>query len=105
MAISWMKTGEESHKAHEEQKAKQAVRNEERKAFRFFLQEQKDASGNKTGKYDEASIWFVDGAIGKYGALNPPRFYEHNVYLTTGGWQNIVCPEQTLPNKAKESAA
>lgn len=91
MAISWLKQGEESAKILEQEKAAQAKRQAEQgKTFRFWM---------KPG--DEASIWFVDGVMSPKGYLTPPRYYEHTV-MFNNSWDNIVCPQQTMPN-SKES--
>jgi hypothetical protein len=90
MAVSWLKQGEDSAKLHEQEKAAQIKRQSEQgKSFRFWLK-----------KGDEASIWFVDGALHTKGYLAPPRYYEHTVFFNNT-WDNIVCPQQTMPS-AKE---
>lgn len=88
MSVSWLKQGEESAKAFEQEKAAAEKRKAEQgKAFRFFL----------PGPGEEASLWFVDGVLSPKGYLTPPRFYEHFV-MFNGKWDNVVCPQQTDPS-------
>lgn len=99
MSVDWMSKGEDSAKVFEQEKAAQEKRRQEQgKAFRFYLKETKKGSG----VYEEAPLLFVDGDLGPKGYLIPPRFYEHGYIFHQGDYHNIVCPEQTLPHKAKE---
>ena len=74
-------------KAQQEAEQRQA---EKGKLFRFWMKEK-----------EEARITFVDGELATEGALagypDPPRYYEHNLFLN-GSWNNfVVCPEKTDP--------
>lgn len=86
MSVGWLATGDESAKLAEKEKvAAEQRKAEQGKAFRFWI---------KPGQ--EASVWFVDGVLSSKGILQPPRFYEHTV-LFNGKWDNIVCPQMTVP--------
>jgi hypothetical protein len=87
MGVTWMKTGDESKKmAQQAEQEAEKRRAEIGKMFRFFMKPK-----------EERKIIFVDGALDAQGFLNPPRFYEHNLYLN-GSWGNtFVCPEKTDP--------
>jgi len=63
--------------------------------FRFWLKEK-----------EEARITFIDGQLSTEGPLagfpDPPRYYEHNLYLN-GAWNNFfVCPEKTNPDSGEK---
>jgi hypothetical protein len=69
----------------------EARREQSGKLFRFWMKEK-----------EEARITFVDGELSKEGALtgylDPPRYYEHNLFLN-GQWNNFYyCPEKTNPD-------
>lgn len=86
MSVEWLKTGSESQKMADAEKAvTEKRRAEQNKMFRFFLK-----------KKGEGKVLFVDGDLGPQGYLTPPRFYEHFVNFN-GDWVNIVCPQQTNP--------
>lgn len=86
MAFKFLKTGAESAKLAEKHKAEQEARKNDNKAFRYWL---------KQG--EEGRVTFVDGELSPTGHLNPPRYYEHSLYLN-GTWNNFfVCPEKTNP--------
>lgn len=66
-------------------------KSEQGRMFRFWMKEK-----------EEARITFVDGNLATEGALagylDPPRYYEHNLFLN-GVWNNFfVCPERTSPD-------
>ena len=88
MAFTFLKTGADSVKL-----AQRAAAEQQRdKLYRFWLKEK-----------EEARITFVDGELSKEGPLmgymDPPRYYEHNLFLN-GQWNNFfVCPERTDPEK------
>lgn len=96
MAFSFLKRGAESAKLA----AKAAAENEQRqsekgKLFRFWMKEK-----------EEARITFVDGELATEGPLagypDPPRYYEHNLFLN-GSWNNfVVCPEKTNPDSGEK---
>ena len=92
MAFKFLKTGAASAKMMQQAAAEQeARRSQENKLFRFWMKEK-----------EEARITFVDGELAKEGALagylDPPLYYEHNLYLN-GSWNNpYPCPEKTNPD-------
>lgn len=92
MAFKFLKTGAESAKLAQKAAAEQEQRKSEQgKMFRFWLKEK-----------EEARITFVDGDLATTGQMegypDPPRYYEHNLYLN-GSWNNFFfCPEKTNPN-------
>lgn len=92
MAFTFLKTGAESAKMAAKAAAEaEQRRSEQGKMFRFWLKEK-----------EEARITFVDGNLATEGPLagypDPPRYYEHNLFLN-GVWNNFfVCPEKTNPN-------
>ena len=92
MGFTFLKTGAESAKMAQRAAAEQEQRQSERgKLFRFWMKEK-----------EEARITFVDGELAKEGALagylDPPRYYEHNLFLH-GQWNNFFyCPEKTNPD-------
>lgn len=96
MAFKFLKTGADAAKlakrAQEEAEARRAAQN---KMFRFWLKEG-----------EEARITFVDGDLatsGEYeGYPNPPRYFEHNLYLN-GSWNNFFyCPQETNPDSGEK---
>lgn len=92
MAFTFLKTGAESAKMAQRAAAEQEQRKADQgKMFRFWMKEK-----------EEARITFVDGDLAKEGPLagypDPPRYYEHNLFLN-GAWNNFfVCPEKTNPD-------
>jgi hypothetical protein len=87
MAFKFLKTGAESAKLAQRAAAEaEARRLEQGKMFRFWMKEK-----------EEARITFVDGDLNAEGFLCPPRYYEHNLFLS-GTWNNFyLCPEKTAP--------
>jgi len=92
MAFTFLKRGAESAKMAAKAAAEaEQRRSEQGKLFRFWMKEK-----------EEARITFVDGELSKEGALtgylDPPRYYEHNLFLN-GQWNNFFyCPEKTNPD-------
>jgi hypothetical protein len=92
MAFTFLKRGAESAKMAQKAAAEaEARRDQSGKMFRFWMKEK-----------EEARITFVDGELAKEGALagylDPPRYYEHNLFLN-GQWNNFYyCPEKTNPD-------
>jgi hypothetical protein len=103
MAVDWMKQGEESAVIAQQEASAQAARKETQgKAFKFYLGAIKQSN---PPKWEEASVWFVDGEWSpKYNAMIPPRWYEHNV-LVSGNYTQFICPEKTLPAMAAKDPA
>jgi len=92
MALEFLKKGAASAQLAKKQEAEaQAYRESQGKMFRFWLKEK-----------EEARITFIDGDLTTEGYLQPPRYYEHNLYLN-GSWMNFfVCPEKTMPETASD---
>lgn len=92
MAVSWLKKGADSAKLAQKEEAEAQKRKEEQgKAFRFWMKED-----------EEARITFVDGDLGSEGFLLPARYYEHNLKIN-GKWNNFfVCPEKTHPDSGEK---
>lgn len=92
MAFTFLKTGAASAKMAQRAAAEAEQRKSEQgRMFRFWMKEK-----------EEARITFVDGNLATEGALagylDPPRYYEHNLFLN-GVWNNFfVCPERTSPD-------
>ena len=92
MAFTFLKTGAASAQLAKKAAAEaEQKRGEQGKLFRFWMKEK-----------EEAQITFVDGELAKDGPLagmpDPPRYYEHNLFLN-GTWNNFfVCPEKTNPD-------
>jgi hypothetical protein len=92
MGVNWMKTGAESAKIADKDKAEaEAKKAAMGNTWRFFLKQN-----------EEARITFVDGDLVQTDVgmiLGPPRFYEHNLQIN-GTWGNtFVCPEKTVPEE------
>ena len=87
MSVSWIKTGADSAAMAKKEAEDAARRKEEQgKMYRFWLE-----------KGEECMITFVDGDLDKQGFLQPPRWYEHQLFMN-GSWNNLfVCPEKTNP--------
>lgn len=92
MGVSWLKKGEDSAALAERKKAEDAkAASEVGKMWRFWV-----------NKGEEARITFIDGELNDQGVLMPPRFYEHQLYLS-GNWNNFfVCPEKTNPESGQK---
>lgn len=87
MAVSWMKTGADSAElAKKEAEEAQRRKEEQGKMFRFWLD-----------KGEECLVTFVDGDLDKQGFLQPPRWYEHQMFLNNSWNNHFVCPEKTNP--------
>jgi len=92
MAFTFLKRGAEGAKLAQRAAAEAEQRRlQENKMFRFWMKEK-----------EEARITFIDGELAKegplQGLLDPPRYYEHNLFLN-GSWNNFfVCPEKTSPD-------
>ena len=74
MAFTFLKTGAASAKLAQKAAAEPEARKQQGKMFRFWMKEK-----------EEARITFVDGDLAKDGPLagypDPPRYYEHNLFL------------------------
>lgn len=90
MGFTFLKRGAESavlaKKAAADAEARQSG-----KLFRFWMKEK-----------EEAQITFIDGELATEGAWkgypDPPRYWEHNLFLE-GTWSHFfVCPEKTNPD-------
>lgn len=92
MTVSWLKKGDEAKKLEEQAAAEAAARKEEMgKLWRFWLE-----------KGETGEITFVDGMLDKqYNALNPPRFYEHSLFMNNKVSQ-YICPEKTDPGSGQK---
>lgn len=88
MAFHFLKTGAESTKLAQQAKLEALQKKESyNKLFRFSLPEG-----------GEAPITFIDGDLSDNGILEPPRYYEHRIFLS-GSWNNyFVCPVKTNPD-------
>ena len=92
MGFTFLKRGAESAQLAQRAAAERA---QQQGTFRFWMKEK-----------EEARITFVDGELSKEGPLtgypDPPRYYEHNLYLN-GQWNNFfVCPEKTNPDSGEK---
>ena len=96
MAFTFLKTGAASAKLAQKAAAEAEARQQQgNRMFRFWMKEK-----------EEARITFVDGDLAKDGPLagypDPPRYYEHNLFLN-GVWNNFfVCPERTSPDSGEK---
>jgi len=96
LAFTFLKTGAASAKLAQKAAAEQEARQQSgNRMFRFWMKEK-----------EEARITFVDGDLAKEGPLagypDPPRYYEHNLFLN-GVWNNFfVCPEKTSPDSGEK---
>lgn len=96
MAFTFLKRGAESAKMAQKAAQEQEQRREQQgKTFRFWMKEK-----------EEARITFIDGELATEGPLagylDPPRYYEHNLYLN-GSWNNFfICPEKTNPDSGEK---
>jgi hypothetical protein len=88
MGVTWMKMGAESTAlAKADALAQEMRKNQQGKLFRYWM-----AVG------EEGRATFVDGVLTNEGYLEPPRYYEHQLFLN-GSWQNwFVCPQMTAPH-------
>jgi hypothetical protein len=88
LGFTFLKTGAASAQLAKRAAAEQEQRQAEKgKLYRFWMKEK-----------EEARITFVDGDLNAEGFLVPPRYYEHNLFLS-GQWNNFyVCPEKTNPD-------
>lgn len=89
MAFSFLKTGKASTEmAKQHAKDVEAKKAQQGKLFRFWMKEG-----------EEARITFIDGDLTEEGYLQPPRYYEHNMF-ENGSWNNFyLCPKMTQPDK------
>ena len=96
VAFTFLKRGAESAKLAQRAAIEAEQRKSEQgKMFRFWMKEK-----------EEARITFVDGELAKEGPLkgllDPPRYWEHNLFLS-GVWNNFfVCPEKTNPDSGEK---
>ena len=91
-SASWLLVGAKSDEATKAEEAAHAKRKEEKgKAFRFWL---------KDG--EKAQITFVDGDLVDGNHLQPPRYYEHNLYLNGTWGHTFVCPQSTNPGSGEK---
>ncbi|KVR21627.1 hypothetical protein WK13_34380 [Burkholderia ubonensis] len=91
MAVTWIKQGQASVAAAQQDDAEYELRKQQQgKMFRFYLDDK-----------EEAQITFVDGALNDQGFLVPPRFYEHGLKVN-GKFQTFICPEKSDPDSGQK---
>lgn len=96
MGFTFLKTGAASAKlAKKQTEDAEAKQQNGYKLFRFWLKEK-----------EEARITFIDGELATEGAWkgypDPPRYWEHNLFLK-GTWNHFfVCPEKTNPDSGEK---
>ena len=87
MAVSFLKQGQASVLAAQQEEAAAEARKEEMgKLWRFWM---------KIGEKG-VRITFVDGDLDKDGFLVPPRYFEHSPMIN-GKVEHYVCPEKSNP--------
>jgi hypothetical protein len=88
MGVSWLKKGNDS--AQIAQKEAEAAKLRQEVGYgmgRFWLV-----------KGEDARVTFVDGDLDANGFLNPPRFFEHNVFVQGQQPKFFVCPKESFPH-------